>query len=150
MRGKQITAAQIEAIKAVYAETRSFTEAGRAAGVSRQTAREYVKTADDFAEIRREKRADIIAQIAEVRALYVAHLAKPDILAATTSKDAAVIVGILSDKHQLLSGQPTERHEFIDDDRVAIAHRMDELATRRRAKALAFEPDADPGEAAAL
>lgn len=139
-KGQKVPPELIERIKAIYAETGSYAETARQCGVSTSTAKHYADLADDLEELRKEKRSDIIARIAEVRALYVDHLAKPAILAATTSKDAAVIVGILTDKHQLLSGEPTERHEHSDSPAERLSRRMDELAARRRAREMAQEP----------
>lgn len=139
MRGRKLGPETIERIKAIYAETGSKAEAARQCGVSRTTVFNYADASDEFDEARREKRVDIIARVAEARALYLEHLADPAIVAATDAKDATVIFGILTDKHQLLSGEATERHEHIDSPADRLSRRMDELAARRRAKSLAGE-----------
>jgi hypothetical protein len=135
MRGRKITPEQIETIKAIYAETGSVTKAADASGVSRPAASNYVKSDDEFDEVRREKRHDIIEAIAHARRLYAEHLAKPDIVAATDSRDAATVLGILTDKHQLLTGQATERRESrnLTSARDDLKRRIAEM-TRRRAE----------------
>ena len=111
MRGKKITPEQIERIKATYAETGNVSEAARTAGVGFSTAQKYIRASDEFDKVRDEKRLDIIEQIAEARQLYVEHLMQPAVIATASAKDAATIVGILTDKHQLLSGGVTARTE---------------------------------------
>lgn len=112
MRGKKITPEQIERIKAVYAETGNVAAAAREAGVSKSTAHKYCHSAsDEFEQVRTEKRRDIIEQIAEARLLYVEHLMQPAVIAGASAKDSATIVGILTDKHQLLTGGATARTE---------------------------------------
>lgn len=53
----------------------------------------------------------IAGRLHAVRDLYTEWLLNPDVLAETSAKDAAVIVGITTDKIQLLEGRPTARTE---------------------------------------
>ena len=133
----RITDKQVETIKAAYAETGSITQAARQAGVSLSTAHVYVRSNDSFEDVRREKRLDIIEEIARVRQLYIEHLAKPEVMATATAKDAATVFGILTDKHQLLTGEATERKEHLDPDaaRERRRRRIEEMAERRRREA---------------
>lgn len=122
MRGKRINDVQIERIKAVYAETGNVSEAARACGVSESTARKYAHASDEFAKVRAQKRVDAIQQVAHERAdfaelladareQYIRHLMTPEVMATADAKDAATIVGILTDKHQLITGGVTARTE---------------------------------------
>jgi hypothetical protein len=134
MRGRKITPEQIETIKAIYAETESLTRAAEAAGVSLSTASNYVRSNDEFEEVRSEKRFDIIEAIARARQLYAEHLAKPEVVAQADPKDAATVLGILTDKHQLLTGKATERKENVNPEtaRENLRRRLGEMAERRK------------------
>lgn len=134
MRGRKVEPRQIETLKQIYAETGSIAEAARQAGLSRSTAFTYVKSEDEFEQVRTEKRLDIIDEIAEARRLYLAHLSKPDVISRTEAKDAATVMGILIDKHQLLTGRATERRENLNVDgaREDLKRRINEMARRRQ------------------
>ena len=138
MRGSKITPRQVEAIKAAYAETGSIAATARAAGVPESTARKYAIGEDEFEEARVEKRLDIIEAIAHARTLYAEHLARPDVVLATQAKDAATVLGILTDKHQLLTGAATERREQVNVDsaREELRARIGEMARKRGLKAV--------------
>jgi molybdenum-dependent DNA-binding transcriptional regulator ModE len=137
MRGQKITPKQIEQIKAIYAETESLTAAAKAVGVSWATAEKYAKSSDEFEELRVEKRTVLIgsiaAELAEVRQLYLNRLKEPGVIAETSARDAALIIGITTDKFQLVTGEATERSEHVhtDDARARLAGKTDELAARR-------------------
>lgn len=122
MRGKRITDTQIERIKAVYAETGNIRQAARAANVPEATARRYVKHDDGLAQVRAQKRVEAVATVARERAdfaelladareQYIRHLMTPEVMATADAKDAATIIGILTDKHQLITGNATVRTE---------------------------------------
>ena len=122
MRGKRIDDVQIERIKAVYAETGNIREAARAAQVPEATARRYVKHDDGLAQVRAQKRGEAVEQVARERAdfaelladareQYIRHLMTPEVMATADAKDAATIVGILTDKYQLITGGATARTE---------------------------------------
>lgn len=136
-QGARLSDMQIETIRAVFAEGGSLGEAAREAGCAKNSARKYAPPPnDELAQLRTQKRADIITRIAEVRSLYLEHLAQPDVMSIATARDAATIVGILTDKHQLLSGAATERKEVsaIDPDRLTPEEKAQ--AARLRAKLL--------------
>lgn len=122
MRGQRISDAQIERIKAVYAETGNIREAARAAGTPESTTRRYLKRVDGLAQLRAEKRIEAVAAVAKERAdfsellldareAYIRHLMQPEVVGSASAKDAATIVGILTDKHQLITGGVTARME---------------------------------------
>lgn len=126
MRGKRLSDEQIERIKAVYAETGNIREAARAAGVPEATARRHVKHDDGLTQVRAQKRVEAVATVARERAdfaelladareAYIRHLMEPAVIATADAKDAATIVGILTDKHQLVTGAATVRTEASID-----------------------------------
>lgn len=141
MARKSLIPEQIERIKAVFAETGSIAEAARAGGVSKSTAHKYVHTRDEYEQLRTEKRAEVIGDvatlIAEAREKYVRHLMQPDVIASADAKDAATVIGILTDKHQLITGGATARTEAMSaaDARAQLAAQFDELAARRKQRA---------------
>lgn len=132
MRGQKITPHQVEALKQFYAETGNVAAAARQAGIPYATAAAYVKNGDEFDKLRVEKRADIIDEIAKARLLYLAHLSRPETIAGAEAKDAATVFGILTDKHQLLTGKATERREHMDigTAREDLKRRLDRMARR--------------------
>jgi transcriptional regulator with XRE-family HTH domain len=135
MRGRKITPEQIEQIKAAYAETESLTKAAEAAGVSKSTASQYVSLNDEFEQVRTEKRLDIIEAIAKARIAYAEHLLKPEVVAQADPRDAATVLGILVDKHQLLTGKATERRENVNvnEAREDLRRRLGAMAGRQKA-----------------
>ena len=83
-------------------------KASRACGIPPRTLR-YWKNgsfADEFAELRREKRGDFIDRVweAAVKALDLAFANLPTM----KGKDQFIAFGILTDKGLLLGGEPTE------------------------------------------
>jgi len=139
-RGTPITDTQIERIKQTYAETGNLTAAAKSAGVGKATASKYVNSSDEFEQLRTEKRlatiGNIADELAEVRQLYVNHLKKPEVIATANAKDAATVVGIVTDKHQLVTGNATERTEHVDANAVRndLTRRLDDLSARRAAR----------------
>jgi len=140
MRGQQISIEQIERIKQLSFDTSNTAAIARAVGVSRATVIKYVSAKDEFDEVRHEKRVTLVAAIADelsaVRQLYLDHLKQPDVIAAASAKDSAVIVGVMTDKFQLVTGEATERREHVDatDAREQLVRRADEIEARRAAR----------------
>jgi hypothetical protein len=142
MRGKKITPEQIERLKAAYAESGNISESARIAGLTRPTAQKYVRLSDEFDKARQEKREETIKdaaeQIAKAREMYLDHLMQPTVIATADAKDTATVIGILTDKHQLISGGATARTETTvkgETVRATLTQRLDELSARRQAKA---------------
>jgi AcrR family transcriptional regulator len=136
-RGTPISNEQVERIKQLAIDTSNTAAIARAVGVSRATVLKYVGVKDEFDEVRHEKRVELIGAVADefvsVRQLYLNHLKEPAVIAAANAKDSAVIVGVLTDKHQLVTGEATERTEHTngDDVRAKFSHQIDELERRR-------------------
>lgn len=156
MRGQKITPEQIERVKAVYAETGNIREAARTAGVPEATARRYVKGDDGLTQVRAQKRVEAIAAVAHERAdfaelladareTYIRHLMQPNVIASADAKDAATIIGILTDKHQLVTGAATARTEAsIDITSLAAAadQKFSAYVAARRIAPILGESDA--------
>ena len=140
-QGKRLSDTQIEEIRLAYAETGVVADAARAAGCSEASARKYCHAPNDgLAELRAEKKADVVAKIAEVRSAYLDHMLKESVIKEATAKDSAVIVGVLTDKHQLLSGAATARTETTAADPNRLTPEEKEQAARLRAKLLGEVP----------
>ena len=109
---RELTPIQIESIRAARAAGAGVRETAREVGCSTAAVRKYGEMPDDeCARLRTEKTVDAIEQIAKARALYLEHLMKPSVIAAATARDAVVVVGTLTDKHQLMTGAATSRAE---------------------------------------
>lgn len=138
-RGPNLTDEQIERIKQVFADCGSVRGTARSLSLTVSTVQPHCKRTDEYVQLRTEKRTALIGNIAEelaeVRQLYLNHLKEPGVIAAASAKDSAVIVGIATDKHQLVTGEATERSEHVDatDARNRLVARVDEIASRRAA-----------------
>jgi hypothetical protein len=107
-RGRKYPAEDIERGLQALAEYGGNAEAAsRAVNIPANTLRGWkIKFADEFGEVRREKRSDLIEKVWQA-----AHKALEQVLEKMTkasAKEAAVILGILVDKGLLLGGEPTE------------------------------------------
>jgi predicted transcriptional regulator len=136
-----LTDEQIERLHLEYAQTGRLRAAARVVGVSPSTAKRYIDqeraNPDSVLEqVRTQKRIDIAEKIAEVQIVILEALKSPEKIAKASYQELSTSYGILTDKHQLITGQATERHEHrdIDTSRDQLARRIDELADRRRAK----------------
>lgn len=79
-------------------------------------------------EIRREKRGDLAALIeSELDSIFDE---MPNARQDASYRDLATAAGILIDKKQLLSGEPTERAEIVDSPRERLKRAIDGIATR--------------------
>ena len=143
MGRKRISDEQIEIIKATFAETGNLSAAARAAKCSISTASKYVDpaTKDEFEDIRNEKRVDIIEALGAARIKLLNSMVEDDTLKKASLNEKAVAFGIVTDKHQLLTGEATERHEHrnTSEARDLLARRVDELAARRRTRGTSSE-----------
>jgi molybdenum-dependent DNA-binding transcriptional regulator ModE len=136
-QGQRLSDRQIETIRLAYAETGSVTAAARAAGCSRSAARSHLTAApDNLAELRQEKRADIVAEIAHVRLVLLTAMGSAEKIAKASMAELATSFGILTDKHQLLTGGATSRPDTgrVEPGRLTPEER--EQAARLRAKLL--------------
>jgi lysozyme family protein len=128
-QGRMLDDEQVEAIRMAYLEAGGVVkDVARSLGVSEASVRKYGPAPDDdFAALRAEKKADIIGKLAAARLVYLDHLTTESTVKAAPAKDAAIVFGVLVDKHQLLTGKATERIEtrdlsdFTDDQLEKLA-----------------------------
>lgn len=114
------------------AEMTSVSEAARAKGYPRKTV-EYWFDDPEFAVYRQKTREDIAPE-----AISLIHLALETIkrkLDQFEPRDLTVLVGVLTDKSQLLTGKATERTEQItggmdDHEREALRSVLDEAMSK--------------------
>ena len=71
-QGKKISTEQVEVLRQVYAETGNISDAARSAGIARSAASRYLTKVlpaqgDDLDGLRRDKTAEVIERIHEVR-----------------------------------------------------------------------------------
>ena len=121
MRGRQLTVEQIETIRATYALTKSYTAAANAAGCSINGAKRYITSVDDeFADLRKEKTAitieAIIVKISRVQERLLDAMLDPSKVEKASMQELATSLGIVTDKRQLLAGDPTSRSENVSND----------------------------------
>lgn len=108
-QGSKYTDEDIErGLQALAESGGNATAASKACGIPERTLRDWKRTkfADEFAEVRREKRTDFISAVWETAKDALQQV--KDKLKDTTAKEAAVITGIMIDKALLLGGEPTE------------------------------------------
>lgn len=114
---------QIETIKATFALSGNLSSAARAAGCSKTSARKYVKTDDEFSAMRAEKTAITIERVIEkcgsVQDALLDMLVDDNRRQKATMQEVATAFGIVTDKRQLLSGDPTTRTEHVATDVAA-------------------------------
>ena len=102
---------------------------------------------DAFRRVRLEQKRVLQAALIEITRQAAVQIERtlPD----ASARDAAVVLGIVSDKERLIAGEPTEhiaimaRHELIALD--ALALRLSVELMRRSAEARAGEGDARAG-----
>lgn len=139
-QGQRLSDRQIETIRLAFAETGSQREAARRAGCSPSSVKRYMADPDDeLTQLRTQKKADIIEEIAAVRLELLNAMKTPEKIAKASMAELATSFGILTDKHQLMTGKATARTEqspplivWSDDEVAALA----EMAERRTAGSL--------------
>lgn len=136
-QGQRLSDWQIETIRLAFAETGNMSHAARKAGCAFNTAKKYiVDHLDELTKLRNEKRGDVVAQVAELRVRVIEEMFTTTRLGKASLSELGILFGILTDKHQLLTGEATDRHEHRNttEARDTLARRIDELAERRRAR----------------
>ncbi len=69
---------------------------------------------EEFEKIKNEVRDVFVEKAAEVINIYLEHLKDPEVVAKTSARDSAIIIGTLRDKLALAQGEPSERVEVND------------------------------------
>jgi transposase-like protein len=121
------TDADKERAIAVYVTTGNLSRTSRETGVPISTLRDWLKEqpAEKVKEAREEAQAEFVRKAWEGVTAHVEHLAERSAIAATTARDSATIVGILIDKIQLVTGQPTSNVKQQVDGQVTNRHEYD-------------------------
>ncbi len=111
-QGQRLTDWQVETIRLAYAETGNVAHAAREAGCAFNTAKSYVNSnRDDLTELRKQKKADVVVQVAAVRIRLLEEMMNPTKLGKSSLYELGTLFGILTDKHQLMTGGATARTE---------------------------------------
>jgi len=109
MRGKKRSPEDIErGLEALAESGGNATIASESCGIPARTLRGWKggAFAEEFAELRREKRTDLIGDVWEAAREALAQLRSK--LPTMKGKDVAVTFGILTDKALILGGEPTQ------------------------------------------
>jgi hypothetical protein len=138
-QGQRLTDRQIETIRLAYAETGSQREAARRAKCAVSAVKKYIAPViDDLEHLRTQKKADIIEEIAAVRLVLLAAMKSPAKLDKASMAELATSFGILTDKHQILTGGVTARTEqtstpiaWSDDEVSALASLAERVKASR-------------------
>lgn len=154
------TDADKERAIAVYITTGNLSQTSRETGVPISTLRGWLaeQPPGKVQEAREEAQAEFVRKAWDAVTAHVLHLQDKGVIAETSARDSATIVGILIDKIQLVTGQPTSNVKQQVDGQVTnrheydITHRVEQyadvyakLATRRGLFASGDAGD-NPGE----
>ena len=121
-RGRATPIETIERIKATHAMTGSIRQTARDLGVPVATVAAYVNTpsSEQIEQARTEKieavMPSIIDEIAAAQRAIIKAMRDPSKIAEADMRDLATAFGILTDKHQLLTGQPTARNHNLNQE----------------------------------
>jgi hypothetical protein len=135
-RGRITPDETIEQIKATYAMNGNARETSRVLGVPFSTVRKHITSdeQDEFAQVRAEKRIDIIHVIGDAKIKLIEAMTDAPHLAKASVQELATAFGILQDKELLLTGQATSRTETITDPSARLTPDEMEAAGKIRAK----------------
>ena len=137
-QGSRLTDWQIETIQQAYAETGNVAHAAREAGCAYNTAKSYVRDHhDELTKLRNEKRADVVTTMMAVRTRALEELITPSRLSKASIPELSTLVGVMTDKIQLLTGGATHRTETKMIDPGALSPEEREKARQLREKLLA-------------
>lgn len=102
-----------DADSAVRGGDRTVADSADAEGAAASASGEETSRAIavESAGLRQRKEREVASKLHTVRDVYSEWLLNPDVVAGTSAKDAAIIVGITTEKIQLLEGKPTQRTE---------------------------------------
>ena len=141
-QGSRLTDWQIETIQQAYAETGNVAHAAREAGVPYMSAKRYCASIhDDLVKLRNEKRADVVSAMMIVRTRALEELITPSRLSKASIPELSTLVGVMTDKIQLLTGGATHRTETKMIDPGALSPEEREKARQLRDKLFAGSVD---------
>lgn len=109
-RGPQLTDWEKEKVTQAFAESGNVGYAAKQANVAYSIARVYCKDNwSDLQDLRRKTQVDIVHDLALLRRMVIQELMDPARLKKASTHELIIMTGILTDKIQLLEGQPTAR-----------------------------------------
>jgi IS30 family transposase len=138
-RGKKLDDKTREEIKAFYASCGNMRETARHFGVSPNTVMRIVNDEkDEVAQLRTQKKQQWIEEAWRTINLYMQHVQDPKVIAKTSARDSAILIGTLHDKmlkaqelelkRQELELKRKELEEATDTTtRVVIVNDIDEM-----------------------
>lgn len=93
-----------------YGQTGNLSQTARMVGVTqKQVRRYYQQHQDEMDRVRNKIAVDIVPTMQMVRRLALEELMDPMRMARAQTKDLAIIIGVLTDKINIILGQPTAR-----------------------------------------
>lgn len=111
-----------------YAETGNINHAAREAQCTWTSAKKYVtEHADELQKLREQKKADVLNQMAVTRIRALEELITPHRLVSSSTGELTTLVGVLTDKIQILSGGVTSRSAHLDESDPASRLTPEEL-----------------------
>lgn len=119
------TDADKERAIAVYITTGNLSRTSRETGVPISTLRGWLaeQPPEKVQEARAEAQAEFVRKAWDAVTAHVLHLQDKVVIAETSARDSATIVGILIDKIQLVTGRPTSINE--QQGQVTTRHEYD-------------------------
>lgn len=105
MRGKKTSQQVIEQAKALYLIEDSVTVVASTLGIPRKTAEGIIKRDDEFAELRRQKKKEMILLANEKAKEFLNEL---DPKKAKSEMEKSTVFGTLVDKNAVLAGENTK------------------------------------------
>lgn len=132
----ELTAEQVAQIRAAYQAEGTINAAARVTGFHHRTVRKYIEgePAPTTAAKPAPKKEDIPPQMRRVLVLMLDHLLTPGTIEKMNGQQLAVAMGIIVDKHELLTGEPTVRTESGSIDPGKLTPEEREAAARIREK----------------
>jgi recombinational DNA repair protein (RecF pathway) len=134
-QGKALTDWQEETIRATWLLTENGSEAARLAGCAPTTANAYIREhMDELLQLRQQKAPELSEVISALLQRLVSAAFDPAKLADASLGHLMTGIGILIDKHQLITGKATARTETNTIDPSKLTPEEREMAARIREK----------------
>lgn len=105
-------------------------------GVSQPSLRRWFKERDtpESKELIRQEKTDLAARFEKIaflsQGVILDKLQDPDQAEQISIRDAIIVAGTATDKHQLLTGNATERTEIVESPRERLIDRLDQRAAK--------------------
>jgi hypothetical protein len=132
----ELTEEQIVAIKEAYQSEGTITGAARVTGYHHRTIKKYTEgdPTPPSAAKPPPKKEDMPPRILRVLSLMLDNFETPGVIEKMNGQQLAVAFGIMLDKHELVTGQPTTRSETGPIDLGRLTPEEREIAAKIRDK----------------